>query len=285
MIEYKKNKILVDIYDNISELYNWCKNTPRRAGADNSSESGGYGFTHTRSLEEAYESMIYGDEELYKQIREEKRKIDIDKILGNAIKGQKEIQDVVGYQVNVANYLLGIPTDMINKEATKKSQKIINIIVNSTVSAGVRTSDIIKAGIYYITTIDLLEKIGYRCNLYAMSNFSSDGEIGMSMVKIKTDREPFNIKKLAFVLANPSFQRRINFKWTESCNCDTEPTHNFYGRPLTDNSEIKKILKDFTKIDFISWSLQDDVKCEINMNKIIENLKADGIRIGDEKNG
>lgn len=279
MIEYKKDKILLDIYDNISEFYNWCKKTPRREAAYKKSENDNYSFTHTHSLEEAYELMIYGDEELYKQINDEKKKIDVDKILGNAIKGKKIKQDIVGYQVNVPSYLIGIPTNMINEEITKKSQKIINLVINTTVSCGKSTSEIIKCGIYYITIIDLLEKMGYRCNLYSMSNFECSGEIGMQLLKIKTDREPFNIKKLAFVLANPSFQRRIGFKWTESCNCDTEPTHCSYGRPFTDDDEIRKILKRFTKTDFISWSLQTDTEDGLSVEKLIEKLKKDGIKI------
>ena len=282
MQQYKKNKIFVDIFENISELYNWCKKTPRRRGANNCSEDSGYSFTRTHTLEEAYELMIYGDEELYNKIKQEKRKIDVDKILGNAIKGKRIKKDIVGYQVNVPDFLVGIPTNMINEENTKKSQKIINLVINLTVNCGVRSSDIINAGIYYITIIDLLEKSGYRCNLYAMANFQYDGEIGMQMVKIKTDREPFNIKKLGFVLAHPSFQRRINFKWEESCNCETEPTHGAYSKPFTNDKRIKEILKNFTKIDFISWSLQDDVSEKIDIEKIIKKLKKDGIKIGDE---
>ena len=281
MIEYKKEKNLLDIYDNISEFYNWCKNTPRRPDARCESEEANYSFTHTHSLEEAYDLMIYGDEELFKQIQAEKRKINVDKILGNAIRGKRIKQDIVGYQVNVPSYLVGIPTNMINEETTKKSQKIINLVVNTTVSAGQSTSDIIKCGIYYITIIDLLEKSGYRCNLYSMSNFSNSGEIAMQLLKIKTDREPFNIKKLAFVLANPSFQRRIGFKWTESCNCDTEPTHNAYGRPFTDDKKIKEILKDFTKTDFLSWSLQVDVENDLSIEKLVEKLENEGIKLGD----
>ena len=186
---------------------------------------------------------------------------------------------VVGFHPNVPNYLRGIPTDMIAQRQNKKSQKIINIVVNTTCSALISADSIEKAGAYYYTIIDLLEKSGYRCNIYSMANYWDSKDEGYMIVKVKTDREPFNQEKLAFTIAHPSFQRRIVFKWQECCNVKGEPTQNAYGRPVTDNEKIRQILNKELKADFIVWSLQEDYRVDIE--DIIKRLKEQGISIGE----
>lgn len=279
MLSIRRKDYLLDCYSNISDLYNDLKDKPRRPRASSSSEDGDYYFSKTRSLEEAYDLMIHGDNELYKQIKDTVKSLNIDKILGNVVKKSSLYNSVVGFQPNVPNFLKGIPTDMIAEKQNKKSQKILNIVINVTVSARVRAEDIIKAGAYYYTVIDLLEKSGYRCNVYSMANFETYSDNGYMLVKVKTDREPFNKEKVAFVIAHPSFLRRINFKWTESCNCKGEPTDDSYGRPITDDMKIKNVLSKELKADFIVWSMQEDYKVDIE--KIIEKLKKQGIKIGE----
>lgn len=279
MLSLRRKDYIFDCYNSISEMYNDLKDKKRRDGADDSSESGASYFTGTNSLNEAYELMLHGDKELYGRIKAGIRKIDINKILGNVIKKNSMFNDIVGFQVNVPNYLTGIPTDMVNIRPTKKSQKILNIMVNTTVSAMIEPEEIEKAGGYYYVLIDLLEKSGYRCNVYMMNNFSSSDE-GYMIVKCKNDREPFNKEKMAFILAHPSFQRRVGFKWMECCNCKGEPTNDGYGRPITNNDKIKSVVDKELKADFMVWSLQQDYK--VDLEEIIERLKENGIKIGEE---
>ena len=281
MFSIRRDDYFIDTYNSISEVYNDLKDKKPRDGAEDSSESGSYGFTETYSLEEAFDLMIRGDEKIYKKITDAVKKIDITKILGNVIKKNSNYNDIVGYQANVPNYLKGIPTDMINVNPTRKSQKIINIIVNGSVSAMMDTEDIIKISSYYYLVIDLLEKSGYRCNVYVMSNFSEEDD-GYILVRAKVDREPFNKYKMAFLLVNPSFHRRIGFKWIECCNCKGEPTDCGYGKPITDVDKIKDIFDKEMKCNFIVWSLQKDF--QLKVEDIIERLKKDGIKIGDEIN-
>lgn len=278
MYRSKRDGYILECFSNVSELYNNLKDRKRRPGARTCSEESGSSFAGTSSLEEAYDLMIHGDKDLCKRINEKAKRLDISKILGNAIKRNTTYNSVVGYQVNVPNYLSGIPTDMIANIPTRKSQKIINIIVNASVSCGISTRDIEKAGSYYYIVIDLLEKAGYRCNVYSMVSYSHNDK-GILLARVKTDKEPINREKMAFLLAHPSFHRRINFKWIECIDCDGDPTRSGYGTPLTDNKSIKTIIDKELKADFIVWSVQQDYK--VSIEKIIENLEKQGIKIGE----
>jgi methanogenic corrinoid protein MtbC1 len=278
MYRSKRDNYILECFSNVSELYNNLKDRKRRPGAEDSSEEKGMSFTGTHSLEEAYDLMIHGDKELCKRINEKAKNLDINKLLGNAIKRNTTYNSVVGYQVNVPNYLSGIPTDMITSIPNRVSQKIINIVVNASVSCGVSTSDIEKAGSYYYIVIDLLEKAGYRCNVYSMVSYDHYDK-GILLARVKTDKEPINREKMAFLLAHPSFHRRINFKWIECIDCKGEPTRAGYGTPITNNEEIKKIIDKELKADFIVWSVQQDYK--VSIEKIIENLEKQGIKIGE----
>lgn len=272
---------MIDIYNNISELYNDLKDKrPRPTARSESDDREQPDWAGSKSLEDAYQLMLHGDEELYRKIKNTVKKIDITKILGNVIKRNTNYNDVVGFQVNVPNFLAGVPIDMINNHPTRKSQKIINIIVNGSVSARISSDNIIKAGAYYYAIIDLLEKAGYRCNVYVMANYDHNDE-GYMVVRAKTDREPFNREKMAFLLAHPSFHRRINFKWIECCPCDGEPTRSGYGTPVTDEDHIKKIFDKELKSDFIVWSLQKDY--QVNIEEMIDRLKEKGIKIGEDE--
>lgn len=284
MLKIKKgDKLLINVFNNISELYNYCYKTPRRSGADKSSETGDFQFTNTRSLEEAYSLLLKGDEKLFKEIDKEAKKIDITKILGNAINRNVVINDVVGFQPNVPNFLMGIPTDMLNNKPRKRSQKIINICYNVSIHCGISHRQVKQAGTVYAKTIDILEKLGYRCNLYILSTTSYNGEHSYCLVRAKTDREPFNLKKMCFMLGNASYDRRVIFKWMESCDATYDMTHGAYGRPITDKETIRKELLNTLKLNLIIWNVQENQ--QVSVENVLNGLKEQGIEIKDDING
>ena len=278
MLYSKRNGYIFECFSNISELYNGIKNRKKRPSAREDSDESGYSFSGTGSLEEAYDLMIHGDTDLCNRIKDKAKSLDISKILGNVVKRNSTYNSVVGYQVNVPNYLSGVPTDMIANVPKKTSQKIVNILVNTSVSCGVDTKSIEKAGSYYYIVIDLLEKAGYRCNVYVLASYSSTDE-GYMLVRAKTDKEPFNKEKMAFLLAHPSFHRRINFKWMECVDCKGEPTRDGYGSPITDSEKIKSVVDKELKANFIIWNVQKDYK--VKVEDILKNLEKDGIKIGE----
>lgn len=277
----KEEELLVNVFNNVSELYNFCKNTPRRRTSKKESDNDDSSFSGTNSLEEAYDLLIKGDEKLFKEINKETKKIDITKILGNAIKRNSNFNDIVGFQPDVPTFLKGVPTSMINTKPNRVSQKILNICYNVSVSCGVSHSQIKKAGIIYAKMLDILEKRGYRCNLYILSATAYNGEYGYCLVKVKTDREPFNLKKMCFMMGNASYDRRVMFKWTESADYDEELTKCGYGRPVTDKERIRKVLDKVLNTNFSIWNVQENY--QVTIENVIEQLENQGIKIKEEE--
>ena len=280
MLEIKKENLLINVFPNINDLVSWCKKTPRRSTADKSSESrSDTSWYGTKTLEEAYDKLLHTDDELYKKMKEKSREIKIEKILGNTYSRNKPFNDVVGFQADVPVYLKGIPQNMINVKPVRRSQKIINICFNISVSCGITREEVEEAGIVYANVIDVLEKAGYRCNLYILSAVDYNSENSYCFVKVKTDREPFNMKKLCFMFGNVGYNRRIMFKWIESSNMSEEPCNGAYGRPLTDKDKIKLVLKKYMKSDFIVWGIQHNRKAKIE--DVLKDLKESGISLED----
>lgn len=283
MFSYKKNKTLFNSFSDLSDFYNYIQKTPRRIGADNSSETGAPHWTGTKNYEEAIDLFLGGDEKLYEEFKQGE-KLDVSKMLGNNVNRKKYKNDVVGFQPNIPNYLMNIPNDMINEEPKKVSQKVLNIAVSMSVSAGVSPDNIKKAGMLYLQILDLLEKAGYRVNLYIMTNTYAGAGSDYKyhcMVRIKTDREPLNIKKCVFPIVHPSMLRRLFFKWDEVCDADYDLTINGYGRPSTNVDEVKQEIDKIVKSNFIIWKFQSIDKIEVATENILKELDEKyGIKIG-----
>jgi hypothetical protein len=283
MIKIKnRGTLCFNAFSNISEFYNFIQKTPRRNSARASSEeTGDSSWRGTETLQEAYDLLLSGDEDLYKKFQE-KKDIEIEKMLGNVVNKRKVKNDVVGFQPNVPNFLLGLPNDMINEIPNKVSQKILNIVLCMSVSAGVKAETLQSIGMKYIQVIDLLEKSGYRVNLYLAHAGQEDDEINMCMIRIKTDREPFNIKKCVFPIAHPSMFRRIMFRWIECCDVDNELTSWGYGRPLEEKEKINDIAEKSLRNNFIVWNFQNTDYKKVGVSKILEELEEKyKIKIGE----
>lgn len=278
MLEVKKENLLVNVFPNINALITWCKKTPRRNTArkdsEDTSDARWYG---SKTLEEAYDKLLHTDDELFQRMKKKSREIKIEKILGNTYSRNKPFNDVVGFQADVPTYLKGVPQNMINVKPLRRSQKIVNICFNISVNCRITKKEVEDAGTIYANVIDILEKAGYRCNLYILSALTYCDETSYCFVKVKTDREPFNMKKLCYMFGNVSYNRRIMFKWIESSNMDEEPSQSSYGRPLTDKESIKNVLKKYMKSEFIVWGIQHGRKAKIE--DIIKELKKSGINL------
>lgn len=279
MIEINKKNTYINLFENITDLTTYLKK-PRKEGRDNESETGSFDFTGTRSYSEAFDLLKYGDEELFKEVKDKRKKINIDKLLGDVSNRLRYENRMYGAVPNVPAYLLNNPINMINPEKNKISHRVLNIYLNLSVNGGVNKDKIIENGILYLTIIDLLEKKGYRCNLYVGDSSTvrfSDDDFHM-YVRIKTDKEPLNMKKICFCLANPSMLRRIYFRWCEVFDWDRNVTCG-YGH-VEDDKFTKEKLGKYLKKDFIVWSYSKETNLK-DIDKIIEELEKQGIKIKD----
>jgi len=272
MIEINRNERYINKFESIDELLNYITTKPRKPGRNNSSNEEDYGFYKTKNFNEAVELLRHGDDELFKKISNEKSKIKIETLLGNARNRQQYFNDVSGFMPNVANYMTGNPKNMINVRKNGISQKVVNIFLNIRVPGGVSADEVIRIGSKYISIIDLLEKNGYRCNLYSgVANQNSAGtKHCVMMVRVKSDREPLNIRKLSFALAHPSMQRRIKFKWMEVNDYDYDFT-NGYGQKENEYYLNEMLNKEF-KDNFIVWNYELNNRA-ITIEEITKDLK------------
>jgi len=278
MIEVKKGKDYLNLFENISELSRYV-NRERKPGRCNSSDEEDYGFYGTKNFNEALELLKYGDEKLYEKVKEERAKIKIDNLLGKASNKRVYFNNVCGYIPNVPNYLIGSPLSMIDMKKVESSQRIVNIFLNIRVCGGVDANDVIKIGTKYLSVIDLIEKSGYRCNLYSgVANASGyTDRHSCLMTRIKTDREPLNIKKICFAVANPSMQRRIKFRWQEVNDDSHDFSHDGYGGP-ENQSYIEELLERELGEKFIIWNYESNNKSK-PIEEIVKDLKNYGINI------
>lgn len=279
MLEINDGKTYINVFDNITEAHDYLVKSKRRKEASRSSEEPDFVWSG-RSLNDAYELFKYGDEDTYKRILETQQELKIKDLYNCCVRNKKQFfNDRVGYQPNVPNYLKGIPTSMINSNNNKLNYKIINIYVNMSVNGFVRSDDILKNGTIFAFIIDFLEKQGYRCNLYVGDSTQLGGGEIHCLVRIKTDREPLNLKKMAYGIANVSFERRLMFRWTEVANYTDGETWYGYGASYNETSKIKKTLEKYLKSKFIVLNHQKEFSCDIK--EIKKTLEEQGIILGD----
>lgn len=280
MIEIKKKDIYINLFDNISELTHYLTR-PRKSDRASESEKDDYSFTKTRTYEESVNLFKYGDEDLYKRIKENKSKINIEELLGNVIKRRSYQKNVYGCVPNVPAYLMSNPINMLLREESKNSQKIVNIFLDVCCPWHVTADEIEAAGTRYLVIIDLLEKAGYRCNLYAGTSSEEDysDEKHILLTRIKTDREPLNMKKMCFPIAHPSMLRRIYFRWEEVNDCQRELTHDGYGS-FMEARQTKEILEKELKNNFLVWSYKEK-SGRFDIKEVLDQLEQSGIKILD----
>lgn len=201
-------------YDNITE-YHKCMDLPTVPGRDNSSTSSGNGsWAGTDSLGEAVELMVKGDKESYEEIVKAKHKTDA-MFRDMKISKRRMFNSVEGFQPIVPNAIQGLPISMINIKQEPKTVKIIDIIYNSSIGAMTDVDDIRLRGALLLSSIEQLEKNGYRVNLYASKINVQGNDVTGHIVKIKDAMSPLNILKVAFYIINPAYLRRISFKIDE----------------------------------------------------------------------
>lgn len=278
MLEINDKTNYINVFNNITEIVKYLVPRQTKYGRENISlRNDDEDFYGTETFEEAIDLLKYGDEELYNQIKKEQAKIDINKIIGAYGQKLKYKNKNYGSIPNVPAYLRGDPINMINPEKKQPANRILNIFLNIRVCGGVDKDDIIRMGLKYLTILDILEKSGYRCNLYSGCASEYNDKYSYFMVRIKTDKEPLNLKKICFTIAHPSMQRRIKFRWMEVNDFEQNFTHG-YGHP-DDIKHTQKILNEKLKDNFIVWTYEDGTSSK-SEEKILEDLEKEyGIKI------
>ena len=169
-----------------------------------------------KSYQEAKDLLIKGwdakVEYLKQQFNEASKQCDEKKVV-------KQFSDIVGFTPIVPNVLIGLPNCMINRKIEVKKTKIIKFLIDTDVSCGVSSNEIIEHYSKVLARIALLERKGYRCRIeifQAYTEEDSDKTRAMFSVLVKNESQPFDIKRMAFPMAHTAMFRVFGFAWENS---------------------------------------------------------------------
>lgn len=227
----------------------------------------------TGSFEEAEKLREYGDKESYSRIK--KIKLTADKIMADYnAKRLKYQNDVVGFQPVVANAIMGLPQSMVNVKTQKVKSKILNIVLNASMTGETPKEYLEVLGVVLLSGIEALELTGVGVNLYvgkvSAHGSSRHNKTGF-MVQLKRADEQLSTYKLSYYLGNASFLRRTGFRVHEVEDRLKDVTMDGYGsgsinyqNGLADfiqehipNSLYFSIATGYTDIEDIEYYLKD----------------------------
>lgn len=226
-------------FNSISELMRELDNAQVIPGRDDSSEKDeGSSWCDTKTYEEAHDKMINGH--LYKGLT-----TDLEKYKAAGCKEQnKTYLDVAGFVPVVPLAIQNLPLSMLNKKKAINN-KIVTIFYCCSVPYHVKSDKIMETTTELMKKIVKLERDGYRVNLYIVQYNSDDNGYGY-ILKLKTDREVLNIKKLCFPLVSSSFLRRIDFRIKERLFKDW--IGGGYGHAYFDREGVEKVISKTARV-------------------------------------
>lgn len=243
-----KKKVINLEFDSLQEVMNYIENEkvssifkPDRYDLQSESKTGfAVKFTKTKSLDEAKTLLKNGWEEGAKKLVGRMKTIKVD----NRILKEITKFDVVGFQCSVPRYLMGIPTNMVQKKKVQKKEKILKIVKQISYHSGITTDVMLEEGAKALKVIEILEAQGNRCELWiGFCNENGSETIQNSvLIKLKGANEKLNVSKIAFPLYHPSMLRRIKFAIVER----TEGLVGFYGsygHPIMDSRLFTAAIK------------------------------------------
>ena len=233
------------VFNSINELVEKLDNSTDLGRSNSSDEERSGRWCDTSSYEEARMYLTQG--RLYDDLGSD---IDKYRTKGTANKRSNELS-VQGHTVVVPLYLQGIPNNMITSKR-KINNKVITIVYSPQAPHYVSNNELIEGATRLFKNIVSLESEGYRVNLYIVE--CNDDKFGYAL-KLKTDRETLNIKKMCFPLVSSSFLRRIGFRIKERLYKDWIGSG--YGCGVFNYNETDRFIKKYLKVrNYEIWNYQ-----------------------------
>lgn len=233
------------LYDT-RELSEVLKKSTAKGRNDSSQERSDSGWYGTESFEESEKLRQYGDKNSYDRIK--KLKLTADKIMAEITQTKLKYEnDVVGFQPVVANAIMGLPKSMVNIKKQPVKSKILNIVMNTSMTGGTPKEYLEVLGAVLLSGIEALELTGVGVNLY-VGKVSAYGPSRRKksgfMVQLKRADEQLNTYKMSYYLGNASFLRRTGFRVHEVESRITDITNDGYGSGA---AEYQRDLEDFVQ--------------------------------------
>lgn len=158
--------------------------------------------------------------------------------------------DFSGSILDVGEYINGNPEHFLEYTESEVPKPVIKICVPLSISACENAQSLVNRGVAMLALIDAIELTGASTEVWVNSYISAKDQYRiLSEIKIKASEEPFDVDKLAFIIAHPAFYRRIYFSFVENMNnriVSDIVNGRGYGRPETYKSEDYDILPDYS---------------------------------------
>ena len=228
-LENEKAKLYYEQFENYQEFLKIVESRDRdNAHGEHTLKDNferGKRWTGVKDYEEARNLLINGWDAkvdfLKKQFETASKELDEKTVV-------KTFSDVVGFMPIVPNVIIGLPNCMLNNRTETKKSKIIKFLIDTTVSCSEDSDDMIKYYSEVLARIALLERKGYRCRIEILQPFTdednSDTKACFSVL-IKSENQPFDIKRMAFPMAHTAMFRGFGFAWENSLPIDYDSYH------------------------------------------------------------
>lgn len=185
-------------------------------GKDLSSQQNG-SWSGTETYQEAVDYLKYGWSTKSEVLNQ---KLKLAKQNAPTISRRKVYQSVVGYTPIVPNFLMGVPTNMLNSKLTTIKQKVVTINKDISYNWSYSEKDIEENSVKAFQIVQALEASGVRCNLNIIfgDELMNAKNVKRLVVKVrvKSSNEKMNISKTSFPMVNPGMLRRIFFRLIET---------------------------------------------------------------------
>lgn len=252
-----RHEYIIEEFNSYNELITVNDSREQNFGkARTASDRKWYGSTY----EEAIEMLRYGWQDKEKVNRVMEKIGELEKMQETQKMSFKN--DIVGYAPIVPLAMLGVPQNMINCTRKPKKAKVINLVIDISVSCNVDSESILDWGAKMVSKVINLEKQGFRVRIDIIKTFidtSYGTKAHVLKLPIKNENQPFDIQRMMFPIAHTAMGRRIGFDWYERLP-EAEQLGG-YGTPLIHHTreraeEIKRNILD-TKNSYIIHRMED----------------------------
>lgn len=251
----------VEVFTSTNELVDICEGRTLGKGFTKDRFAGrgiDEGFCGVKSIDEAKRYLREGWSERVKDMADVVR--GVDKVCPQQKRCKFE-DGVEGFMPIIPKAIMGLPDSMRTTAMKKMKSKVVDIYYDFTCPSYVSCESILKAGFALAGAIVKLEKMNYRVRLSVMSSYSTSSRGDMCIVRLKSEFQPLDLKRLMFPMMHVAMFRCIMFGWYERC-----PTSTYidgYGRAL------QHIFNTDT-IDDMTKNLFGDTAIYISCNQLID---------------
>lgn len=210
------------------------------------SQDKNFAWFNTKSYKEACNFAKFGWPEVLDDLKKALRASIKMSAKFQTVKKSMPHSHIVGYIPHVPNAIQNLPNSMITTDRFPQKKKTIHVIYCNGGNCNEDPQFYLQAGTAMINALNIIERSGIQVRIdLCFKPSTCSGEYVCPTVTLKDYGQRFDLLKLCFPLANSSMQRRLGFKWLETCPTITQSDWSWgYGRTITDHEECVKILGD-----------------------------------------